>query len=161
MAGLSGKRLAFVDAYLGDQKGNATGAARAAGYAKPEQEGHRLLKNAEVRARIDEVLRERALSRDEVLAELSEVARAEWRDFLQIRRDKDGEILDVRMDLGGKVKSLELLGKYHGLFSEKVDVRHSGHVRQTVSRALGNLTDDELDQLEALAEKIEAGEVAG
>ena len=45
---LTGKRSAFVAAFVGEARGNATQAARIAGYAHPGQEGHRLLKIAEI-----------------------------------------------------------------------------------------------------------------
>lgn len=124
---LKDKREAFVLAYIGQCRFNATAAARHAGYASPEVEGCRLLKNAKVRARIDDYLEGETLTAKAVLAELTDVARAEWRDFLSIRtHPKTGEVVDVRMDLGAKVKSLELLGKHHSLFTDNVN--HSGTV---------------------------------
>lgn len=56
MAGLTPKRAAFVAAYLGEANRDATEAARIAGYAEPGQEGHRLLKIAEIKAAIDDQL---------------------------------------------------------------------------------------------------------
>lgn len=47
---LTEKRRRFVLAYVGEAAGNATEAARIAGYGKPAEEGCRLLKNAQVRA---------------------------------------------------------------------------------------------------------------
>lgn len=49
---LTGKQYAFVAAYLGDARFNATEAARRAGYATPMQEGWRLLRKAEIQAAI-------------------------------------------------------------------------------------------------------------
>lgn len=119
---LTPKQRRFADAYLGDAKGNATEAARIAGYADPQQSGWMNKTNVEIRAYIDARLDAETLTSAEVLAELTDVARAEWRDFLQVKRSLDGEILDVRMDLSGKIKALELLGKYHKLFADRIDV---------------------------------------
>ncbi len=59
---------------------------------------------------------------NEVLSELSAIAKADWKDFLEIRRDKEGEIISATLKLSDKIKSLELLGKYHKLFSERLDL---------------------------------------
>ena len=52
--GLTSKQHAFVAAYIGVARGNASEAARIAEYAKPGQEGHRLLKIAEIDAAIQQ-----------------------------------------------------------------------------------------------------------
>jgi phage terminase small subunit len=119
---LTPKQEAFVLAYIGEARFNASRAAEVAGYKDPGQAGYILKKKEEIRSRIDDYLNTVALSSTEVLAELTDVATADWRDFLTIRRDKDGEILDVRMDLSAKIKSLELLGKNHKLFTDRLDV---------------------------------------
>ena len=120
--GLTTKQQRFISAYLGEAHFNATAAARIAGYRTPHPSGAETLRNPTVRARIDELLATHALTAVEVLSELSDVARAPWRDFLQIKT-VHGEVVDVRMDLASKVKALELLGKAHRLFVDQVDVR--------------------------------------
>jgi hypothetical protein len=50
---LNPRHARFVAAYLGEANGNATEAARLAGYAKPMQQGSRLLRNVEVAAAIE------------------------------------------------------------------------------------------------------------
>lgn len=120
---LTTKRDLFVSAYLGEAHGNATEAARMAGYKKPGQEGSRLLKNAEIAARISQHTAEAGATRDQVLNELASVALAPWTEFVEVlSRDKTGKPLKVKMDLTNKVKALELLGKYHGLFVERQEV---------------------------------------
>ena len=120
---LTTKQQRFVDAYLGEARGNQTEAARIAGYKDPENEGWRLRKNAEVSARIEERLMAESLSSGEVLAELTAVARADWKDFLQIRTDpRTGEVVEAKIVLSDKVKALELIGKYHKLFTDKTEV---------------------------------------
>jgi len=126
----SARREAFVLAYIGGvdgiQKFNGTAAARHAGYEYPSEESVRLLKNARVRARIDSYLESFTLTANETLSELSDIASAEWRDFVTVRTDpRTGETLDVKMDLGSKVKSLELIAKIRGMMTEKIDVSGS------------------------------------
>ena len=53
MAELTPKREAFAKNFI-ENGGNATDAARKAGYKKPEAEGYRLLRNADVSAYIAE-----------------------------------------------------------------------------------------------------------
>lgn len=49
---LTNKQQAFVEYYLGYAQWNATEAARRAGYRHPGQQGHRLLKNVEIKQHI-------------------------------------------------------------------------------------------------------------
>ena len=63
---LSDRHKGFVEEYL--RTWNATRAADAMGYAQPYSQGHRLLKNVEIKAEISRRLTEMTLSADEVLA---------------------------------------------------------------------------------------------
>ena len=123
--GLTAKQERFVAAYLGACRFNATAAAIEAGYGEKTaySAGSRLLKHVEVSARVRERLTALAMPAEGVLAELSAVAMAPWREFLQITTDpRTGDVVDVRMDLSTKVRALEILAKAHGLFAERVDV---------------------------------------
>lgn len=51
---------------------------------------------------------------EEVITELKDIGMADWREFVEIRRDKDGEVVDARLKLGDKVKALQLLGDHAG-----------------------------------------------
>jgi len=86
---LTGKQRVFVEAYLDCL--NATEAARRAGYQQPMQQGSRLLRNVEVRTATDAGLRERAMGKDEVLARLAEMARADMRDFVETEDTEEGD----------------------------------------------------------------------
>lgn len=146
---LTTKQELFVNAYLGAANGNASEAARQAGYATPGPEGHRLLKNAEIAARVSQRLEESAISADQVLQELASVAMAPWHDFVEVTgRAKSGEATKVRSDIASKVKALELLGKHHQLFTEKqtIDMNIRDH------RVIG-VAQPELDALFQPAEK--------
>ena len=127
---LTYKQERFVSAYLGEAHGNATEAARIAGYSKPRQEGSRLLSNAVISARVKQKVEEFNISADRVLQELADVGLSEWRNHIEVQGfDHDGKPVKVKMDLTNKVKALELLGKYHQLFTEKqvVDVTMRDH----------------------------------
>lgn len=123
---LTGKQEAFVRWYCGAARFNATEAARQAGYKDPELSGWENRQNPVIRARIDERLAAEALSPSEVLRELSDVAASEWRDHLEIQTNKYGKTTRVKMDLSSKVKALELLGKGHQLWTDKI--QHGGEV---------------------------------
>jgi phage terminase small subunit len=136
--GLTNKQSAFVEAYLACGF-NASEAARQAGYAKPGQQGHRLLKNVEIAAAIQQGLTERAMPATEVLARIAEHARGTMDDFLDDAGDidltrarergrlhlvksrsvtKEGE----RIELYDAQSALALLAKHHGLLVERVDL---------------------------------------
>jgi phage terminase small subunit len=127
---LTDRQEAFVTAYLTTARFNAAEAARQAGYAASgaRQEGCRLLADARIRGRIDEYLKATSLTAAEILAELTKVALAPTTHFMQVLQaeytDEQGRKHPaiIRTDYGAKLKALELLGKYHGLFTEKVNV---------------------------------------
>lgn len=123
--GLSAKQEAFVLAYIGEARFNASKAALIAGYtkARARQTGHELVRNSDIAARIASELKVMALTSEQVLAEITDVAVADWRDFITVRtHPQTGAQIDVRMDLTSKMKALELLGKAHGLFTDRVDI---------------------------------------
>ncbi|MCA1668302.1 MAG: terminase small subunit [Thermomicrobia bacterium] len=117
------KEKRFINAYLGPAAGNASEAARLAGYKDGGEFGYRLLKKVEIRAHIDAVLMAEAMTPAEILHELRDVGTAEWRDFITVRTNpRTGETVEVKMDLSAKMKALELNGKYHKMFSEKMEL---------------------------------------
>jgi phage terminase small subunit len=113
------RQTAFIEAYTGVAHLNGTKAATIAGYASPRQEATRLLAKASIRARIHKILSAHTLDAADVLAELTDVARAEWRDFVMEITNAKGETIGVRMDLSAKMKALELLGKAYKLYVDK------------------------------------------
>lgn len=127
---LTPKRQAFVDAYTGPAQGNATEAARMAGYAKPGQEGHRLLKNAEVAAAVQKVAleqRSRAIAdREERQTFLTSVMRGEV-GRIEVE-DEEGNVLVESPRARDRIRAAELLGKMQGDFVEQMQVEHSGQV---------------------------------
>lgn len=139
--GLNGKQRLFVDAYLGAARGNATEAARLAGYTKATAAARasEILRNPKVHAEIERRFKSSAMSADEIISRLSEEAAADLRDFF----DLSGEFpkLDLKKALeSGKthlIKSISctvhgykvelhdsqaakaLLARYHGLFVDR------------------------------------------
>ena len=108
---LSPKHQAFVREYCVDQ--NASAAARRAGYSKKtaDRQGHRLLKNAEIAKAVKAALKAKAeaadISASRVLDELAAVAFAP-RKGKGRASDKD------------KISALTLLGRYHGMWKDRV-----------------------------------------
>jgi len=100
---LTDKRKRFVDAYIGPANCNKTEAARRAGYASPTPEARRLCKDPLVKAAIEERMRELAIPAEEILARLSEQARGNMADFVEV--DESGRF---RIDLTEAEKSGEL-----------------------------------------------------
>lgn len=159
MTSLSQKQQLFVAFYC--ESWNATDAARRAGYKDPEQAGYENKRKQEVAAAIQERLDD-IMPAGEVLTILADQARGTMADFT----DPDTETLDLQKAYRGNklhlIKkfsrsdtetstriSVELydaqaaavqMGKYHGLFTDKVE--HSGMI--TVERA-AQMTDEEID----------------
>lgn len=114
---LTEKQKRFVDYYV--ETGNATEAARRAGYKQPQVQGSQNLEK--LRFFIDERLKpdedKRIADADEVLRYLTSVMRGEIKDTF----DFDTSVRD-------RNKAAELLGKRHRLFIEKVEQENKGEV---------------------------------
>lgn len=97
------KRARFVTEYLKDS--NATQAAIRAGYSKKTagSQGHDLLKDPEISEALSKHTAKAGMSADEVLTGLAEIARG---------AEKDSD----------RVSALGLLGKFHRLFTDKLEV---------------------------------------
>jgi phage terminase small subunit len=158
---LNDKQQAFVEAYLATW--NASEAARQADYAKPGQQGHRLLKNVEIEAEIKQRIAEKAMTADEVLVRLAEQARNEHGAYIStsgaidLRRliaDGKGHLIKgiKRTQFGDNIEfydaqaALVHIGKHHGLFTDKVE--HSGEVEV---KNVTELTDEQLARIAAIS----------
>lgn len=114
-AKLSPKQRAFVVAFLGKARGNATQAAILAGYSQrtAKQQGSRLLTNVDVRAALDHQVetRERAAiaTADECDAFLTQVMRGE-----------------VWCDIDDRIKAAQELNRVKGRHTQTVE--HKGKV---------------------------------
>ena len=76
------KQRVFIEEYL--QCWNATEAARRADYAHPNKQGPRLLVNVGISKEIKRRISEKAMSADEVLLRLGDMARGDLGDFMDI-----------------------------------------------------------------------------
>lgn len=153
--GLSRKQRVFIDEYL--KCWNATQAALLAGYSERSAGsigGENLKKPAidkEIRRRLDES----AMSANEVIQAVAEIGRADIDDFIEID-DETGRIKNIdfgkakkagklhliksitptangiKIELHDRMRALELMGKHHGLFADKVE--QSGEVTIIVKR---------------------------
>lgn len=121
---------------------NGAEAARRAGYADGPgiyQEAYRLLRNAEIRARVDALMAEQAMPKAEVLGRLTAQARADIGDLFTpsgrgvrldmkrarelgltplIKRYSRSEQGTVTVELYDAQAALQLLGKYYKLWTE-------------------------------------------
>lgn len=81
---LKPKQQLFLTEYLIDM--NATQAAIRAGYSEHSAYscGQRMLKNVEIQAAIQQKLNDSAMKSDEILQKLTEIARADMGDFLDV-----------------------------------------------------------------------------
>ncbi len=146
------KTLIFVEEYLIDR--NATRAAKAAGYSERTaySQGSRLLKKVEVQAAIQEQLRQKTMTADEVLTRLTDIARFDVGDIEDgeggvslklakakrkthlLRKVKIRETIgdsgrrdsSIDVEAYSALDALELLGKYHGLFVDRSEVTVQG-----------------------------------
>jgi phage terminase small subunit len=169
---LTAKQRKFIDEYFACGM-NASLAARRAGY-KTRQSASENMANPVIRAEIDRIYREYTMPASEVLARLSEQARADIADITNkegllnmrkaralgktgvIKRIKqttitrdDEETHIIEVELHDPQKALQLLGKYHALFTEKLE--HSGSITITYEdKAVALIRDGKLDYPKAL-----------
>ena len=133
---LNPKRRIFIEEYL--KCWNATEAARRAQYKHPNVKGCQLVKVSEIDAEIKRRLKEVQMEADEVLARISEIARAEYAPYIL----ESGTINLAQMIADGKAhlikgiketkhgqevtfhdsqKALTDMARRHGLFKDRTD----------------------------------------
>lgn len=151
---LTAKQKLFIDEYL--KCYNATKAALEAGYSEKTAYsiGWENLRKPEIAGIIQRRLQESAMSADEVLARLADMARSNIADFSKVRHVSDleeihdkahvvkkfkrtlyrtaygSETETVELELYDSQSALEKIGRYHGLFTDKVE--HSGSIESTL-----------------------------
>lgn len=112
----------FIDAYI--QTGNASEAARRAGYKSPKVTASKMLTNANLRMEIDRRLDELKTSRtadtQEILEHLSSVVRGELTEEVVTPSGKKRTVKVAERD---RLKAAEMLLKVSGAFRERVDVK--------------------------------------
>jgi phage terminase small subunit len=167
LEGLTWQQRKFVVAYLGVANGNATEAARIAGYAHPNVQGSQQLVKLSIRAAIAAKLENTALPVDEVLGRLSDMASVDMGDFvavseagftLALPKAKKARKLHlvkklthtkygVSIELHDAQAALEKLGRYHGLFKDLHETKNETTVildpdsRAALDRGYGESSD--------------------
>lgn len=149
---------------------NASEAARRAGYrGKANVIGSRLLANDSIRALVSELMGEDIMTRSEVLYRLTLIGRGNLGDYLGENGLPDFEKFRENpypvkrwrrnaIEMEDKLKALYLLGRAHGLFTERVKVDSGNWYTEAVELIQrGELGYNEL--IEALDPKILADEL--
>lgn len=91
------KQRRFIEEYIGGARGNATEAARRAGYSDPEQSGWQNKNKIELWTEIEKRLSERTLSAIEVTERLTQHANGTMSHF--VRSSQNGEVyVDLTTD---------------------------------------------------------------
>lgn len=137
MDDLTEKQRRFVEAYLGKALGNATAAARLAGYSGDDATlnvtASRMLRNAKVVAAVEKARRPRTRAavadREEREAWLSALMRGE---ITSTKLDANGEPVEVPAPMSDRVKANEILGKMNGDFLERREVEMTAKVVRVV-----------------------------
>lgn len=122
---LNNRQKLFVIYYL--ETRNGTRSAKLAGYEGSDDvlavTASRLLNHDKVRFALESYFQARILSANGVLSELSDIAFAPLSD-MEAKEGENGLIPPV-LKPSDKIKSLELLGKFHRLFADKVETEVS------------------------------------
>jgi hypothetical protein len=108
---LSCRQRLFIEYYLGESSRSPVDAARRAGYRSPERLGPRLVKHPAVQAAIDVGEAPAAMTSNEVLARLADVAAVDLLDFVDVDRDRRVKVdlkLVKRLGLGYLIKRLRI-----------------------------------------------------
>jgi phage terminase small subunit len=145
MAKMTAKQKRFCDEYLIDL--NATQAAIRAGYSEKyaHTNANKLLQITTIKKYIADRMAEKEsqliASQDEVLQYLTAVLRGEEKDET-LTTDASGEVerLEVRKQ-ANQLKAAETLAKYHGLLTDKVEVKGE------LNNPFAGLTTEELKKL--------------
>ena len=124
VSGLGAMQRTFLVRYL--LHGNATKAAEEAGYAHPNTQGPRLLKNDKIREAIDEFFHAQEMSAKEVVARLSNQARGSLADFIRFPVNEHGEDIwgiDPHLDLrkAQRANKLDLIKKFKQKRTTRID----------------------------------------
>lgn len=152
---LTDKQRRFISEYLIDL--NATQAAIRAGYSAKTADtmASRLFGNVKVKVEIDKALEERSrrtlVTQDSVLSDLREVAdicmgRKTIKIMTIVKNAREGtaepvEVEGMMFEPRDANRALELLGKHLGMFAEKLEVKGSVSISETLEKARKRVRD--------------------
>lgn len=138
--GFTNKQQVFINEYL--ICWNATEAARRAGYAYPNVEGPKNLVKPSIKAEINARMNALVMTADEALMRLSQQAKSDIGDFLTFEDGIKSPFIDLskaqdkihlikklkytnnglEFELYDKQAALVHIAKYHGLFTDKIEL---------------------------------------
>lgn len=127
LQGLTSRQAKFVTEYAKDH--NGTRSARAAGYngtdAALAVTANKVLKSVKVSKALEILIapavQENQITTERILEKVSKVAFADWNEFVEVKRDKDGEIIYATLKLRDHLTALRMLGEYLRLWGANVD----------------------------------------
>ena len=135
---LTNKRFLFCEHFI-QTNGNGTLSSKRAGFKGANDNVHavnatRLLRNAKIQAYLSKRYKEFAMSSDEVLMRLANIARASLADYCDesgtidwTKVAKDSYALKSvkkgsKLEFESKLRALELIGKAQSMFTDKLEV---------------------------------------
>ncbi|HFU4464408.1 TPA: terminase small subunit [Streptococcus suis] len=131
------KQRLFADEYIAN-KGNATAAARKAGYKQPKASGLENLEKPTIReyikSRTEPVLEELKITGDDVIREIANIGFGRVQEGYSkktnlITNEVESEMkYEHTADTENRLRALEILGRYLQLFTDKSEVQISGKV---------------------------------
>lgn len=131
---LTPKQQAFADYYI--ELGNASEAARKAGYSKTYATTHvyKLLENARIKSyiekRMDEIKSERVADQQEVMEYLTSVMRGEHQEEVLRGIGEGAQTIDnIDVSAKDRIKAAELIGRRYAMWTDKHDVDVKGAVQ--------------------------------
>lgn len=186
--GLNHRQQVFVNEYV--KCWNAAESARRAGYnGKSNVIGSQLLANLSISEEIQKRVDEIKMSADEVLIRLANMARSNISDYAKVRTPDDlaglgdkGQVVkkfkrritttqsgneyeEIELELYDAQPPLQLIGKQHGLFTDKIEVKLSQEIESILSTLEQTLDADSFKRaLQALSTRginspISSGEI--
>lgn len=132
LKGLTKRQAAFATEYA--KKRNGTASARSAGYKGNDKSlavvASRLLKNAKVSTAVDVLVQpsieKNQLTIEKVVTELNAIAFADWKDFVKVKYDEDGEeVISAKLILKDKLTALRILAEYLRMVGGNADTSQS------------------------------------
>lgn len=123
----------FVDYYI--QSGNATEAARKAGYKHPDRYGHESLRKLDVQKavsdRLAEMQSERIADAEEVLTYLTAAMRGEITEEVIVveglgNGESSARVETKQLSASTRTKAAELLAKRYGLLVDRKEIAGTG-----------------------------------
>lgn len=185
---LTGKMLAWANAWL--ETRNKTEASRIAKYKGNYQTlasiGHENFKKPEIQEYIKQQLSAAAMPAEEVLERLANMARSNISDFARVQTTADlaalgekgalvkkfkqkktytqagNEYEEIELELYPADVNLERIGRYHGLFTDKIELKLEKEVESFLTQLEQSLDADTYQRvLQALSAGADNPEVGG